>query len=455
LLWLDGRPAQPSAKGALVLDRTGGVLLVDRRLRIRRLQLALEGREPASVAPASDGGLWMTDAAGSLLRVAPDGRVVQSRPTAFSYAAVAGDTAGRDVWLVRSAERFAYNLPSPKAPLLVHLGSTASDAGGVGTAVQPSHVLLADLANAGHVAVGAGVVYYAPFIRDEVIAFAPTGDTLWIARRGLPQTTTDPRFEVRDKQVVVDYHPVNLGIVLGPDGRLYVLSTDGFSMTRGRLDVFDPATGRLLRTGRLPTTLPTIAADDEGRVYVLDSFGLLTGVPPAGREPLPEFDLPMLRGGQLGSESLRGRVVLLNFWASWCAPCRSEMPALDSIRRQVSDTSFVFLGVNEEEDTTAARKFLDEFGFQFPVVLGRGRLKARFHYPGLPYTVLVDREGKVVERWIGFAGPEQLQAIRALIQAELDRGARHVHGGGGAASGTSPSGGDTGGPSTRAAGGHP
>ncbi len=164
-------------------------------------------------------------------------------------------------------------------------------------------------------------------------------------------------------------------------------------------------------------------------MYLLDSFGLLTGVPPADREPIPGFDLPMLRGGQLSSAALRGHIVLLNFWASWCAPCRLEMPALDSLRREITDTTFVFLGVNEEEDTTAARAFLDEFGFDFPVLLGRGHLRERFHYPGLPYTLLVDRDGKVVERWIGFAGPEQLQAIRALIRAELDRGtgARHGH----------------------------
>jgi thiol-disulfide isomerase/thioredoxin len=428
LLWLDGRGTQPSARGALVLDGTGGVLLVDRRLRIRRLPLELEGREPASIAPASDGGLWMTDAAGTLLRVAPGGRVVESRPTAFSYATVVGDTTGRNVWLVRSAERFAYDIPSPKAPLLVRLGGTGSDSGTLGTAVRPAHVLLADLANAGHVAVGrAGALYYAPFIRDEVIALGQSGDTIWVARRGFPQTTRDPRFEVRGKHVVVDYHPVNLGVAVGPDHRLYVLSTDGFSTSQGRLDVFDPATGRLLRTARLRTTLPTIAVDDEGRVYLLDSFGLLTGVPPANRELAPGFDLPMLRGGRVSSDALKGRVVLLNFWASWCAPCRTEMPALDSLRRQISDSTFLFLGVNEEADTAAARSFLDEFGFDFPVVLGRGRMKERFHYPGLPYTVLLDRDGKIVERWIGFAGPEQLQAIRTLIRAELDREASLSH----------------------------
>ncbi len=143
-------------------------------------------------------------------------------------------------------------------------------------------------------------------------------------------------------------------------------------------------------------------------------------MPQREREVAPEFELPTIRGGQLASAALRGRVVLLNFWASWCAPCRTEMPALDSLRREIADPDFLFLGVNEEEDVEAARGFMEEFGFDFPVVLGRGSLRQRFHYPGLPYTVLPDRRSRVAARWIGFAGAEQLQTMRALIRAELN-----------------------------------
>jgi hypothetical protein len=63
-----------------------------------------------------------------------------------------------------------------------------------------------------------------------------------------------------------------------------------------------------------------------------------------------------------------------------------------------------------------------ELGFDFPVLLGKGRLRDRYHYIGLPYTVLLDRDGKVVQRWLGFKGPEQIQAERALIKAEVERG---------------------------------
>ncbi|MBA3893690.1 MAG: TlpA family protein disulfide reductase [Gemmatimonadales bacterium] len=265
------------------------------------------------------------------------------------------------------------------------------------------------------------------------MALTPAGDTLWLTRRDLPQTTIERRFEIREGQVVIDYHPVNLGLALGLDGRLYALSTLGFTLTESRLDVLEPATGRLLRTARLSTAQPTIAVGRDGRTYLLDASELLSGVPEQEREAAPDFDLPTLRGGRLSSATLRGRVVLLNFWASWCTPCRTEMPALDSLRREIADTEFVLVGANEDRDVGAARAFMNRLGFDFPFVLGRGSLRRRFHYPGLPYTVLLDRAGRIAGRWIGFAGPQQLRTVRALVRSEVDRGprqsVRHRHGG--------------------------
>ena len=86
--------------------------------------------------------------------------------------------------------------------------------------------------------------------------------------------------------------------------------------------------------------------------------------------------------------------------------------------------------VNEDGRVESARRFLSEFGFEFPVLLGRGRAKNELHYPGLPYTILVDAEGRVVRKWIGYAGPSQISQIRAAISGELRRPAAapaHVH----------------------------
>ena len=97
------------------------------------------------------------------------------------------------------------------------------------------------------------------------------------------------------------------------------------------------------------------------------------------------------------------------------------MPALDSLRQSITHPDFEFVTFNEDIRVRSAESFLDEFGFDFPVALGRGDLKSKYHYIGLPFTVLLDRDGRVVERWIGFAGEAQMQAIRSVITAELDR----------------------------------
>ncbi|HXG44408.1 MAG TPA: TlpA disulfide reductase family protein [Gemmatimonadales bacterium] len=249
------------------------------------------------------------------------------------------------------------------------------------------------------------------------------GDTLWVAARGLPQSTEDPRFEVAEGRVVIAYHPVNLGAVIGPDGHLYVLSTAGETTRLGRLDVFDRATGVLLRSAELPTALPTLAADRTGRVYILDERALLTGTHPGHREPLKPFRLASLRGGQVALDVLRGKVVLLDFWATWCAPCREELPTLARLEREVADSDFVFLTVNEDEDSAAVPGFLERLGLSFPVLLGRGRMRDEYHYPGLPHTVLLDRDGRVVRRWSGYLDEARLAALRGALQAELRLGA--------------------------------
>ena len=97
------------------------------------------------------------------------------------------------------------------------------------------------------------------------------------------------------------------------------------------------------------------------------------------------------------------------------------MPALDSLQRQIQDPRFVFVGLNDDVDPAAAQRFMQDHGFDFAVALGHGALKERFHVQGLPATILVDREGREVHRWIGYSGPAQIASIRTLVLAELAR----------------------------------
>lgn len=430
LLWLEGRATQPLPRGAVVVNEDGQVLIVDDRLVVRWPRVRAGGRVLESAA-AGPGGLWLTDVTGRLLLLDSAGQIRRERLGPYAHPTVSADSSGRHAWLTRSTRHFAFAWDSVPAPVAVAVGGC--DTGHeVGTAVVPEHVLLTDLANAGHLAVDSATIYYAPFIRDEIMALRATGETLWVTHRELGQATGEPRFEVQRGRAVIDYHPVNLGLSLGPDGLLYALSTPGRTTDSSRLDVLDPRTGRLLRSARLGTALPTLAGDSEGRVYAINPDRLLRGTPPAERESFPEIDLPSLVGGRITSTSLRGRVVLVNVWASWCAPCRAEMPALDSLRQRLIDPGFMFITLNEDQRVEDARAFLRELGFQFPVALGRGTLQGKVHYPGLPYTVLLDREGAVVQRWSGFAGTAQIDQIEGLARRELARtGVVEGHGIGG------------------------
>ena len=434
LLWFRGVAAQPLADGgSVVVDGGGGVIRFDDELRVHRVRTELEGRVPIGVAADTGNGFWIADASGGVERIASNGRIVQTVDAPFAFAQIYSSPTGTDVWAVRSNQNWTYRFANVNEPLLARLnldGSTGDLLNGIQV---PEHVLLADLANAGHLVVGDTTLFYAPFIRDEVIALNRSGDTLWIAHRGLDQAVDEPRFVVEDDGApYIDYAPVNLGMVRGPDGLLYVLSIPGLTTDTARLDGFDPETGTLVRSVLVESDA-TISVDKAGRIYKLDPFRLITGVAPLDREAFRAFDLPTLKGDRLTSADVAGKVLLINLWASWCGPCRAEMPALDSLQKSIENPDFKFLTFNEDVAKSEAQEFIDEFGFDFPVLLGGGRLRSKYHYIGLPTTILVDREGREIERWIGFAGEAQLQTIRALTQAELAREAgdsNHEHGGG-------------------------
>jgi thiol-disulfide isomerase/thioredoxin len=433
LLFLEGRAAMPAGRDVLVADSAGQLFVVDKALRMRSLVLELGGRVIRSAVRDASGTLWIADAAGRIIRVDRSGALHEGPTTPFVYTTLGGDPSGSAIWAVRSPSQFDFSWTPGPAPVAVRLDDHGprESTGTVGTATRPAHALLGSLANAGHIVAAGDTVFFAPFIRDELIAFGPGGETLWVATRGLPQSTREPRFEIDRGRAVIDYHPVNLGLARGLDGHLYVLSTPGFTMTASRIDVFDAKDGGLLRSAALATAEPTLAGDRKGRLYAVDPDLLRRGAGATPRPLAPRLQLPLLAGGDVSLEAMKGRVVLLNFWASWCAPCRREMPALDSLRRRVSDSAFAFLAVNEDQSEGAARQFVDEFGFDFPIALGRGTMDRAFAYPGLPHTVLVDAQGRVARTWIGELTPRAISDVEAAIRRELggdpEKETAHAH----------------------------
>jgi cytochrome c biogenesis protein CcmG, thiol:disulfide interchange protein DsbE len=123
--------------------------------------------------------------------------------------------------------------------------------------------------------------------------------------------------------------------------------------------------------------------------------------PLVGREA-PNFRLAGLNGPPVQLSDLRGQVVVVNFWASWCAECRVEQPELDATWKRFRDSGVVVVGVNFQDQSADAQDYLAEFGSSYPVVRDAESSTAlAYGLRGVPETFLVDRSGRVVDRVIG------------------------------------------------------
>jgi len=134
----------------------------------------------------------------------------------------------------------------------------------------------------------------------------------------------------------------------------------------------------------------------------------------------PDFTLDTLDGTKATLSELRGRIVLINLWATWCPPCRAEMPALENAYKQYKDSGVVVLGLNvtNQDSEKDIPPFVDEFGLTFPILLDRdGSVSALYQLKGLPTTYFVNREGII--RTVVVGGPMNETFIRSKIEALL------------------------------------
>jgi len=119
--------------------------------------------------------------------------------------------------------------------------------------------------------------------------------------------------------------------------------------------------------------------------------------------PAPDFTLKSRSGKNLKLSEFRGQVVMINFWASWCGPCRQEMPLLDQLYQHYRPLGFTILGVNVETDTSQALKLLQEIPVTFPILFDSDNSVAdQYHLDAMPTTVLVDRDGKMRFLHLGY-----------------------------------------------------
>ena len=175
-----------------------------------------------------------------------------------------------------------------------------------------------------------------------------------------------------------------------------------------------------------------------GRYFsALSVFSLLSVSPAAAQLPLPElsheltrlttpiaapdFQLEDMDGEKYSLESYRGKVVILNFWATWCPPCRREIPSMEALYQTFKDEAFAILAINEWETEDHVFAFMGELPVEpgFPILFDPDSEVAQsFGVKGLPTTLLLDTQGKIVYRAVGgrdFDHPEVKKIIRELL----------------------------------------
>jgi peroxiredoxin len=117
----------------------------------------------------------------------------------------------------------------------------------------------------------------------------------------------------------------------------------------------------------------------------------------------PEFTLQDLSGDEIAASSFQGKPVLVNFWATWCAPCREQMPKIQEAQRAFADKGLVVLAINDGESADTARKYIDEHKYTFRVLLDRDKSVAgKFSVSGIPALFLIDRDGNVRAQYTGY-----------------------------------------------------
>jgi thiol-disulfide isomerase/thioredoxin len=127
-----------------------------------------------------------------------------------------------------------------------------------------------------------------------------------------------------------------------------------------------------------------------------------------------------LDGSEMSLSDHEGNVVLVNLWASWCSPCRAEIPDLEAAYQAHQDKGLVILGVNVEEPHETVAPFVEEFGMSYPILLDKaGELMKIYRVQGLPMSFIVDADGVIQVRHMGFLTGEQLDSYLAdLLPAE-------------------------------------
>ena len=183
--------------------------------------------------------------------------------------------------------------------------------------------------------------------------------------------------------------------------------------------------------GDSPREEPGAAQVSDGQApsaSAADPAGPASGTePPAGTKPgekPPNFNLPVLSGGEgsMALADLRGKVVVLTFWASWCGPCRMEVPALEKPWKELRDTNAMVVGISIDDGEPAARSFLKLFPVTYPMLLDAGgrTVADGWGVSSIPATIVIDKQGVVRKRHLGYSPTMLANTIKFVRELEQE-----------------------------------
>ncbi len=136
----------------------------------------------------------------------------------------------------------------------------------------------------------------------------------------------------------------------------------------------------------------------------------------------PEFDLPNIAGGRNSLSDYKGRVVLLNFWATWCKPCKDEMPSMENLYAMLHEQGFELVAISVDDAVEPVLAFRDQYKLTFPILHDIDMDVAnRYQTHRYPESLLIDAEGKVISRFVGpreWDDPLYVDRIRQLLSEE-------------------------------------
>lgn len=178
-----------------------------------------------------------------------------------------------------------------------------------------------------------------------------------------------------------------------------------------------------LVTGLALTACSSSSSNEQSNSRYISGDGSVVVVPEAERVAAPEITGETLDGKSFNLADYKGKVVPLNIWASWCAPCRAEAPALEQLSRELGPKGVQFVGINTRDTKPAAQAFVKRFDLTYPDVWdpdGKIQLQFRGTLPpqAIPSTLVVDRQGRVAARILGKIDRTQMRELLTDLLAE-------------------------------------